>query len=71
VCLYVCDQETPKREAKGPSWTISACEKKKVFWLVNVLGATDSDTDDDDDDHSGAFDDYRKLYGIVELQNGH
>jgi hypothetical protein len=26
VCLYVCDQETPKREAKGPSWTISACE---------------------------------------------
>jgi hypothetical protein len=26
VYLYVCDQETPKREAKGPSWTISACE---------------------------------------------
>jgi hypothetical protein len=26
VCLYVCDQETAKREAKGPSWTISACE---------------------------------------------
>jgi hypothetical protein len=26
ACLYVCDQETPKREAKGPSWTISACE---------------------------------------------
>jgi hypothetical protein len=26
VCLYVCDQETPKREAKGPSWTISTCE---------------------------------------------
>jgi hypothetical protein len=26
VCLYVCDQETPKTEAKGPSWTISACE---------------------------------------------
>jgi hypothetical protein len=24
--LYVCDQETLKREAKGPSWTISACE---------------------------------------------
>jgi hypothetical protein len=23
---YVCDQETPKGEAKGPSWTISACE---------------------------------------------
>jgi hypothetical protein len=26
VCLYVCDQETPKREAKGPYWPISACE---------------------------------------------
>jgi hypothetical protein len=26
VCLYVCDQETPKREAKGTSWTVSACE---------------------------------------------
>jgi hypothetical protein len=26
VSLYVCDQETPKREAKGPSWTISAFE---------------------------------------------
>jgi hypothetical protein len=24
VSFYVCDQETPKREAKGPSWTISA-----------------------------------------------
>jgi hypothetical protein len=24
VCLYVCDQETPKMEVKGPSWTISA-----------------------------------------------
>jgi hypothetical protein len=23
--LYVCDQETPKGKAKGPSWTISAC----------------------------------------------
>jgi hypothetical protein len=23
----VCDQETPKTEAKGPSWTISACER--------------------------------------------
>jgi hypothetical protein len=21
----MCDQETPKREDKGPSWTISAC----------------------------------------------
>jgi hypothetical protein len=26
MCLYVCDQETPKREAKGQFWTISACE---------------------------------------------
>jgi hypothetical protein len=26
VSVCVCDQETPKREAKGPSWTISACE---------------------------------------------
>jgi hypothetical protein len=24
--MYVCDKETPKRETKGPSWTISACE---------------------------------------------
>jgi hypothetical protein len=24
--LYVFDQDTPEREAKGPSWTISACE---------------------------------------------
>jgi hypothetical protein len=24
---YVCDHDTPKREAKGPSWTISACER--------------------------------------------
>jgi hypothetical protein len=26
LCLYVCDQETPKREAKGPPWTINACK---------------------------------------------
>jgi hypothetical protein len=30
VCLYVCDQETPKMEAKGPSWTTSACEWMNV-----------------------------------------
>jgi hypothetical protein len=30
VCLYVCDQETPKREAKGPSWAISACERMNI-----------------------------------------
>jgi hypothetical protein len=29
--MCVCDQETPKREAKGPSWTISACE-----WMNNT-----------------------------------
>jgi hypothetical protein len=34
VCLYVCDQETPKREAKGPSWTIRACEKKSKYIIV-------------------------------------
>jgi hypothetical protein len=26
VSVCVCDQETPKRGGKGPSWTISACE---------------------------------------------
>jgi hypothetical protein len=26
VSVCVCDKETPKRKAKGPSWTISACE---------------------------------------------
>jgi hypothetical protein len=26
VSNCVCDQETQKREAKGPSWTINACE---------------------------------------------
>jgi hypothetical protein len=26
VSVCVCDQGTPKREAKGPSCTISACE---------------------------------------------
>jgi hypothetical protein len=31
MCLYVCDQETPKREAKGPSWTITACVKDVRF----------------------------------------
>jgi hypothetical protein len=30
VSVYVCDQKTPKREAKGPSWTISACECETV-----------------------------------------
>jgi hypothetical protein len=37
VCLYVCDQETLKREAKGPSWTISACGKDT---LQKQLGLT-------------------------------
>jgi hypothetical protein len=26
VSNCVCDQENPKRETKGPLWTISACE---------------------------------------------
>jgi hypothetical protein len=30
VCLYVCDQETQRREIKGPSWTISAREWKII-----------------------------------------
>jgi hypothetical protein len=34
VCLYVCDQETPKREAKGPSWTISACERMNIICVL-------------------------------------
>jgi hypothetical protein len=34
VCLYVCDQETPKWEAKGPSWTMSACECMNAEWLM-------------------------------------
>jgi hypothetical protein len=34
VSLYVCDQETPKREAKVPSWTISACEL--ITWQTFV-----------------------------------
>jgi hypothetical protein len=39
VCLYVCDQETPKREAKSPSWTISACEwmNKYIFFSYPFL----------------------------------
>jgi hypothetical protein len=37
VCLYVCHQETPKREVKGPPWTISVCELiSSVFQFVNV-----------------------------------
>jgi hypothetical protein len=38
----VCDQETPKREAKGPSWTISAlnrptAERKHTSSLENII----------------------------------
>jgi hypothetical protein len=32
----VCNQETPKREAKGPSWTINACqyaEPEMLKWI--------------------------------------
>jgi hypothetical protein len=36
VSVRVYDQETPKMEAKGPSWTISTCEwmNWKQFWLI-------------------------------------
>jgi hypothetical protein len=30
VCMYVCDQETPQRDAKDPSWTVSACERINI-----------------------------------------
>jgi hypothetical protein len=33
VCLYMCDQETPKMEAKGPSWTIIAGEWMNE-WMI-------------------------------------
>jgi hypothetical protein len=36
--LYVCDQETPKREAKGPSWTISACEMNEYQHFKILCG---------------------------------
>jgi hypothetical protein len=33
----MCDQETPKREAKGSSWTISACElMNKTYFECGV-----------------------------------
>jgi hypothetical protein len=35
--MYVCDQETLKREAKGPSWTTSASEKKKDIVIIKDL----------------------------------
>jgi hypothetical protein len=35
VCLYVCDQETPKMEAWTP-WTISACGKIKIIKNKNI-----------------------------------
>jgi hypothetical protein len=35
VSNCICDQETPKREAEGPSWTISSCE-----WMLTFI--TDS-----------------------------
>jgi hypothetical protein len=30
----MCDQQTQKREAKGPSWTISACEYNKIENII-------------------------------------
>jgi hypothetical protein len=44
VCVCVCDQETLKREAKGPSWTISACENsltaQNFLWSITFLTAS-------------------------------
>jgi hypothetical protein len=40
VCLCVCDQETPKREAKGPSWTISAEIPVSYVYLCFVYFST-------------------------------
>jgi hypothetical protein len=41
VCLIVCDQETPKMEAKGPSWIISASEWMNDIWSTrNLPGGT-------------------------------
>jgi hypothetical protein len=34
VCLCMCDQETPKMEANGPSWTISACEWMSEYFTT-------------------------------------
>jgi hypothetical protein len=39
----VCDQETPKREAKGPSWTISACERMNEIKCYVGLDKTGQD----------------------------
>jgi hypothetical protein len=35
VCM--CEQETPKREAKGPSWTISTCK-----WMNSMKAETET-----------------------------
>jgi hypothetical protein len=40
VFLYVCDQDTPKSEAKGPSWTISACELMNINYYKDCKGLT-------------------------------
>jgi hypothetical protein len=41
VSYCVCDQETPKMEAKGPSSTISACERMNdtLCHVSSPLGA--------------------------------
>jgi hypothetical protein len=39
VCLIVCDQEIAKREAKGPSWTISAFEWKNEIPFLSDANA--------------------------------
>jgi hypothetical protein len=40
VCLYVCDQDTPKRETKGPPWTISACGWMDELWCERCAQMT-------------------------------
>jgi hypothetical protein len=38
MCPCMCDQETPKREAKGPSWTIRALLVKRITSHVGPGG---------------------------------
>jgi hypothetical protein len=37
VCVCVCDQETPKRVAEGPSWIIIACEGMNEY-ILQIFG---------------------------------
>jgi len=47
VSLYVCDQETPKMKAKGPSWTIIASvflTFSDTFEILRLLQALKCDS---------------------------